>query len=92
MTTMIERMAEALWMSNRPEGAPGYEELSNVDKFQVEMIARDVLKVQREPTDTMMVAVEEAFPDLASFDEKEKSPSYHAWQVMIDAALKEGED
>lgn len=90
--TMIERMAEALWNSNKPQGAPDYDGLSNVDKFQVEMIARDVLKAMREPADSMMVAAEEAFPDLACFDEKEKSPSYHVWQMMIDAALKEGED
>jgi hypothetical protein len=82
--TMVERVAEAIWMSNRPEGAPDYNELNNMDKFQVEAIARDCLKAMRGPTKDM---IEAGYPGLDALISDETTTEI--WNDMIDAALKE---
>jgi len=79
--SMVERVAEAIWMSNRPEGAPDYGELNGMEKFQVELIARDCIKAMREPTDDMMYAG--SIVDDTCFSTEK------VWIEMIDAALKE---
>lgn len=47
------------------------------------------ISAMREPTDEMMVAAEIKVEGLLSFNDKEMSPSYEAWQAMIDAVLKD---
>lgn len=86
MATMIERMAEALWNSNKPQGAPDYEGLSNVDQFQVELIARDVLKAMKDPDP-------EIFKKEGIHDNCHMCGGHlEGWNNIIDACLKEGED
>lgn len=75
--TMIERVAEAIWMANRPPGAPRYEDLTFQEQDTVELIAIDCIKAMREPTEEMRRAVTQF---------QSVSESY---QAMIDAALGE---
>lgn len=51
--------------------------------------ARAAITALRVPTDEMMLAAEDAVPALACFATREESPSFIAWQAMIDAALAE---
>ena len=48
-----------------------------------------VIKAMREPTNKMMVAMENSEPQLECFLEKEKSPSYLVWIAAIDAIIEE---
>ena len=78
---MIERVAASLkndWLTNRAE---------NIDQF-FKSLAIVTLKAMREPTEKMMVAMENAEPQLECFLEKEKSPSYLVWIAAIDAIIK----
>lgn len=45
-----------------------------------------------EPSAEMLVAAEEAVPALGSDEPKKKSPSYIAWQIMINTALSHAEE
>jgi hypothetical protein len=87
--TMVERIAEAIWMENRPEGAPAYADLDFLDQGRVKMIARACIKVMREPTDEMIRA------GTISWESMDGSPAVpmfeptKPYQAMIDAALKE---
>ncbi len=78
--TMIERVAEAIWGENRPEGAPAYEDLDFLDQGRVKMIARACIKVMREPTEEMANA---------GADKGYDAGPILYWEAMIDAALKE---
>ena len=83
--TMVERVAETIWMENRPEGAPIYDELDFLDQGRVKMIARACIKVMREPTEEMVEAGNAAGAPW----ESEAQDFREAWIAMIDAALKE---
>lgn len=87
--TMIERVAKAIWEANAPPGAPDWEGLTGSDQYMVEIIAIECIKAMKEPTDIMLVAAEDAVPELSCFNEKKDSPSYRAWQAAIEAALNE---
>lgn len=71
--TMVERVAIAIWSCNRPEGAPDYDQLNNMEQFQVEAIARECIRSMLEPTkDMIKLRTDQAI-----------------WTRMIEAALKE---
>lgn len=76
--TMVEKVAEAIWMENRPEGAPEYGDLDFLDQGRVKMIARACIKTMRVPTDEMVEAG-------LNYGGDPKG----VWSHMIDAALKE---
>ena len=78
--TMIDRVAEAIWMENRPSDAPPYDELDFLDQGRVKMIARACIKAMRKPTEEMLKAGNGA----ADWNDGES-----AWEAMIDTALKE---
>lgn len=82
MSEMVERVARALMAVTSTHDC-GDLKL----KHHYEM-ARAAMEAMREPTEEMMVDAEVKAPALACFYEKERSPSYLAWQAMIDAALK----
>lgn len=75
---MVETVAEAIWDSQAPPGAPPYHHLNNMEKFQVSLIARDCIKAMREPTDAML----KVGPGDPYMDKD-------VWAKMIDAALEE---
>jgi len=79
--TMVERVAEAIWMENRPDGAPPYGELDFLDQGRVKMIARACIKAMREPTLEMC---QRAMDDVKPYDDLGA-----IWKCMIDEALKE---
>lgn len=56
--------------------------------MNIEAAAKAAIAAMREPTEEMMVEAETKVPGLSSFNDMEQSPSYQAWQAMIDAALK----
>lgn len=95
MNEIIERVARALWGARRAyasregifleEWGDGAVPRAN-GVFEE---ARAAIEAIREPTDDMMVEAEMKVPALLCFAEKEKSPSYKAWQTMIDAALND---
>lgn len=89
--SMIEKIAEAIYERIR-KGArhmPPWAEQPETVKDWHRKIARAAVESMREPTDEMMVYAEETVPQLSSFNEKDQSPSYIAWQAMIDKALEE---
>lgn len=83
---MVERVAEAIWNSQQPPGAPPYHHLNNMEKFQISLIARDCIKAMREPTEVMMEAGYKAKEGATPAD---GSPAPFIWRAMIDAALEE---
>ena len=84
--SMVETVAEAIWDSQSPPGAPPYHHLNNMEKFQVSLIARDCIKAIREPTEAMIEAGFRAEEEATSAD---GSPVPFIWRAMIDAALEE---
>lgn len=67
-----------------------WAEVLNEPRNGILIEARAAIAAMREPTDEMMFAAENAVVGLQCFSEKADSPSYKAWQAMIDAALKDG--
>lgn len=82
MSEKIEQVAIALWRDRYPE-----RDWDDSEKRDYMGHARAAIEAMREPTGDMMVAAEDVVPCLSSFADKEKSPSYMAYQAMIDRAL-----
>lgn len=51
--------------------------------------ARAAITALLDPTDEMLVEAETVVPELASFADREDSPSFKAWQTMLRIALLE---
>lgn len=88
---MIERIAKRIWDAKLLSGGGGRTMVPWPNCPEAEWCrttARYVIDAMRNPTDEMMVTAECAVPDLASFADRDKSPSYIAWNAMIDEALK----
>lgn len=88
---IIERIIKAsfdAWNANR-----GFEftidDMSISEKEFARIHAIQIIKAMREPTDKMMVAAENAYPELLTFADKEESGSYIVWRAMIDAIINE---
>jgi hypothetical protein len=81
LSEMVERVALAL-----TRRGPGFERAIVPTKI-CRALARAAIAAMREPTDEMMMEAEIIVPLLACFADKQASPSYKAWQAMIDAAL-----
>jgi hypothetical protein len=93
MSEIIERLARVI----HPGAFQQDERIQQMYcwPFEVERVrsgarktSRDILEALREPTDDMMIEAEVAVPSLRCLKDKPDSPSYLAWQAMIDAALK----
>jgi len=79
--TMLEKIARAIWQENKPDMAPGYDDLDFLDQGRVKMIARACLNAMEHPTDKM---------DDAGYKTKEDGLSAHAiWSAMVECALQE---
>ena len=83
MTDMETQVAHAM------SGVIDWGEVTPARREHFRSLARIAIPALREPTDAMILAAEEAVPALASFANKADSPSFKAWQVMIDSALAE---
>lgn len=81
--TMVERVAEAIWAEQKPDGVPGYWDLDFLDQGKIKMIARACIKTMREPTEQMLTAegVHTNCPMCGGYKE--------GWQKLIDLALEE---
>lgn len=96
MNEMIERAAKALatihFMRKQHIGHCTQKERVDylVNKYWKNFIddAKAAIQAIREPTDIMMIAMEDKAPSLSCFLPKEQSPSYLAWQAAIDEILK----
>lgn len=76
--SMIERVAEAIWMANKPPIAPDFDALDVRDQDVVELIAIQCIRAMREPTAAM----------LNSNDPVAVIEMAKLWEAMIDRALE----
>lgn len=81
--SMIEMVAEAIWDSQAPEGAPPYHHLNNMEKFQISLIARDCIKAMRELPESILTreGIHTNCHMCGGYQE--------GWQKIIDAVLEE---
>jgi hypothetical protein len=83
---MIERAARAL-ASNA--GILNWDAAFDREQENFRAHARVVIQAMRDPTDEMLVEMEDAAHCFSCFKPREESPSYIAWQAAIASALSE---
>lgn len=74
---MIERLTNIL-LKHNPQ-----------TKIGAIIVVVELIKALREPTDKMLIEMEDAEPNLYCFLPKEQSPSYKVWQAAINAIINE---
>lgn len=88
MRRMVNRVAEAIWMANQPEGAPGWNELNFNEQDTVEIIAKAAIMAMYEPTKEMVKAAFD-HPDQLDHQRSDANAFIRQWKTAIDEALKE---
>lgn len=88
MSEMIEKVAKAIF----DRGSVLQKEWDDADDGHRDfyrILAKEAIQAMREPTDEMLVEMEQAAPAYTSFAAREDSPSFKAYKAAIDAALKD---
>lgn len=78
---MVTRVAEAIWNTNRPPGAPTFDTLTYQEQDVVEIIARACIEAMRDPSPDMLESL--------VTDPAEVNTFCKHWNELIEAALKE---
>ena len=87
MTTMIEKVARAIWERTVGHTRISWDQLDPLDQDVFRAYARAAIEAMREPTERMEnAAVDAAIPLGYIMDEGETNA---IWTAMLDAALKD---